>query len=301
MVQAIEEREELIMTDVIDPRVTKKDTLSRRGFGTLSVATGLTVASTAARAATADVVETEVQIKTADGLCDAVFFHPQVKKTSPAVLIWTDILGLRPEFRDMGRRLAGEGYAVLVPNPFYRVRKAPVITGAFDFSNPTDRAKLGELTAPNTPDAVTRDAGSYLAWLDAQPQVNKKAKVGTVGFCMGGALTMRTAAIRPDRVGAGCSFHGGNGLVTDKPDSPHLLVPKIKASYHFGVAQNDDQQAPTVKVKLKEAFDAAKVPATVEVYSANHGWMVPGSQVYNKDQAERGWTAMLALYKQALV
>ena len=287
--------------DIADPRVIKQDTLSRRGFGALSVATGLTVAGTAARAATAEVIETDVQIKTADGVCDAVFFHPQGKGTWPAVLIWTDILGLRPAFRDMGRRLAGDGYAVLVPNPFYRVRKAPVLTGAFDFNNPADRAKLGELTAPNTVDAVTRDAGAYVAWIDAQPQVNKKAKIGTAGFCMGGALTMRTAALRPDRVGAGCSFHGGNGLVTDKPDSPHLLVPKIKASYHFGAAQNDDQQAPTVKVKLKEAFDAAKTPVTVEVYSAPHGWMVPDSQVYNKDQAERGWTAMLALYKKTLI
>jgi carboxymethylenebutenolidase len=285
--------------DLVDPAVIKYEGLSRRGFGALSVATGLAVSASAAQAAAA-VTETDVQFKTADGMCDAVFFHPQGKGSWPGVLIWTDILGLRPEFREMGRRLAGEGYAVLVPNPFYRVRKAPVLSGPFDFANPADRAKLGELTAPNTPEAVTRDAGAYLAWLDAQPQVSKKAKVGTVGFCMGGALTMRTAALKPDRVGAGCSFHGGNGLVTDKPDSPHLLVPKIKAKYHFGVAQNDDKQAPTVKDKLKEAFDAAKNPASIEVYSANHGWMVPGSQVYDKDQAERGWATMLALYKKAL-
>jgi carboxymethylenebutenolidase len=286
--------------DLLDPAVIKHDGLSRRGFATLSVATGLAAAGSAARAAAA-VTETDVQIKTADGMCDAVFFHPQAKGSFPAVLIWTDILGLRPAFRDMGRRLAAEGnYAVLVPNPFYRVRKAPVLEGKFDFANPADRAKLGELTKPNTPDAVTRDAGSFIAWLDSQPQVNKKAKVGTQGYCMGGALTMRTAALRPDRVAAAGSFHGGNGLVTDAPDSPHLLIPKMKASFLFAVAQNDDQQKPDLKDKLKAAYDAAKVPAVVEVYKAQHGWCVPDSAVYNKDEAERGWANLLALYRKSL-
>jgi carboxymethylenebutenolidase len=284
--------------DLVDPAVIKKD-ISRRSLAGLSLAAGMTTMSWVARAAE-PVAETDVMIKTADGMCDAVFFHPEGKAKSPAVLMWTDILGLRPAFRDMGRRLAGEGYAVLVPNPFYRTRKAPVITGPFDFSDRAAVAKLFELTKPNTPDAVARDAVTYVDWLDAQKVVNKKARIGVNGYCMGGALTVRAAAARPDRVGAGAPFHPGNGLVTDAPDSPHLLLPKIKANFHFGLAQSDDTQKPDQKDKLKAACDAAHVTAAVEVYPARHGWCVPDSQVYDKDQAERAWAAMLALYKASL-
>jgi carboxymethylenebutenolidase len=285
--------------DLVDPAVIKKN-ISRRSLGGLSFAAGVAVGGSWVARAAEPVAETDVTIKTADGMCDAVFFHPQGKAKSPGVLMWTDILGLRPAFRDMGRRLAGEGYAVLVPNPFYRVRKAPVLSGPFDFSKPEDRAKLGELTKPNTPDAVTRDAATFIDWIDAQPQVNKKARIGTNGYCMGGALTMRTAAVRPERVGAGGAFHPGNGLIVDNPDSPHLLLPKIKAGFHFGLAGSDDKQRPDLKDKLRAAVDAAKVNASIEVYPASHGWCVPDSQVYDKEQAERAWSAMLALYKQHL-
>jgi carboxymethylenebutenolidase len=284
--------------DIVDPGVVKKD-ISRRSLAGLSVVVAATAGSWVARAAE-PVAETDVTIKTADGMCDAVFFHPEGKAKSPAVLMWTDILGLRPAFRDMGRRLAGEGYAVLAPNPFYRTRKAPVITGPFDFNDRAAFGKLLELTKPNTPEAVTRDAVTYIDWLDAQKAVSKKAKIGVNGYCMGGPLTVRTAAARPDRVGAGAPFHPGNGLVTDMPDSPHLLLPKIKAAFHFGLAQSDDMQKPELKDKLKAALDAAQVKATVEVYPARHGWCVPDSQVYDKEQAERAWSAMLALYKAQL-
>lgn len=274
--------------------------LSRRTFSAATAATVGAAVAGAAHAAT-EVVETDVSVKTADGTCDAAFFHPAGKGSWPAVVVFPDALGLRPVFRDMGRRMAADGYAVLIPNPFYRTRKAPVIDGAFDFANPADRAKLGELRTPMTVEATTRDSVAYVAWLDSQPAVNKKAKMGTVGYCMGGPLTMRAAAASPARIGAGASFHGG-GLVTANPDSPHLLVPKIKAAYHFGVAANDDQAQPDAKVKLKEAFEAAKLPATVEVYEgANHGWCVKGSAVYNEAQAERAWKTMMDLYKQHLV
>ena len=278
------------------------DALSRRGFSALSVAAGVTLAaSAAAQAAEGSVVETDVTVKTADGMCDAAFFHPAGKGKWPAVLIWTDALGLRPAFREMGRRLASSGYAVLVPNPFYRTAKSPVFAPGFDFNNPTDRAKLGPLMASLTPDAISRDAVAYLGFLDSQRVVNLKAKAGVVGYCMGGPDTLRTAAVAPDRIGAGCSFHGG-GLVTDKPDSPHLLASRIKASYYFGIATNDDQRQPDAKDKLKEAFAAAKLPATIEVYEgAQHGWCVPDGAVYNHDQAERAWGNMLKLYKSALV
>ncbi len=279
-------------------------TLSRRAFAVLSAAAaaGASAVATEAQGA-AEVVETDVEVKTPDGTCDAALYHPAGKGTWPAVLIWTDIFGLRPAFRQMGRRLAAEGYVVLVPNPFYRTRKAPVFAEGmkFDFNNPEDRAKLPPLTSPLTPEAVSRDAVAYLAFLDTQKTVNRKKKAGVQGYCMGGPFTMRAAAAMPDRIGAGGSFHGG-GLVTDKPDSPHLLAPKIKASYYFGIASNDDQKQPDAKDKLREAFAAVKRPAKVEVYDgALHGWCVPGSAVYNQVAAEKAWGELLALYKSALV
>lgn len=275
--------------------------ISRREFAAAATATGVAGLATSARAAT-EVIETDVQVKTADGMADAALYHPAGKGTWPAVLIWTDIFGLRPEFRAMGKRLAAEGYVVLVPNPFYRTRKAPVFEPGvpFDFNKAEDRAKLPPLVGPLTPDAVTRDATAYLAFLDSQPTVNKKRKAGVQGYCMGGPFTLRTAAAMPGRIGAGGSFHGGS-LVTAQPDSPHLLAPKIKAKYYFGIAGNDDQKQPDAKDKLKAAFDAAGNPAKIEVYASSmHGWCVPGSAVYDQPNAEKAWGELLALYKANL-
>ncbi len=272
--------------------------LSRRGFTALSVAAGLALSGTAK--AEAAVVETDVDIKTPDGVADAALFHPQAGK-SPAVLMWTDIFGLRPAFRDMGRRLAAQGYTVLVPNPFYRLGRAPMPKEPINFADPASRAKIGELTGPLTAEAVSRDAVAFITFLDAQKSVNTKAKAGVVGYCMGGPLTLRTAAARADRIGAGCSFHGGN-LVTADADSPHLLASKIKANYYFGIATNDDQRQPDAKDKIRDSFAAAHVPATIEVYQGcNHGWCVADGQAYNHDGAERAWGDMLTLYKAQLV
>jgi carboxymethylenebutenolidase len=280
---------------------------SRRDFMVLSVTAGLAAAAGSAFAAEQPLVETDVTIKTPDGTCDAAFIHPATG-THPGVLIWADAFGLRPVMRDIGRRIAAEGYSVLVPNPFYRVAKAPVFDNpaAFDFQNQADMAKLKPLMASvNAPGAAETDAAAYIAFLDAQSQVNKAKKIGTQGYCMGGPLVVKTAALLPNRVGAGASFHGG-GLVTDKPDSPHLLAPKIKARMYFGIASNDDQRQPDAKDKLREAFAAAKVPAEIEVYPAKHGWCVPdmpvenGVPIYSKPEAERAWTKLVALYKMAL-
>jgi carboxymethylenebutenolidase len=279
-----------------------KGEISRRDFAAITAATGVAGLATSARAAV-EVVETDVTVKTADGMCDAALSHPAGKGTWPAVLIWTDIFGLRPEFRALGKRLAAEGYVVLVPNPFYRTRKAPVFEPGvpFDFNSPTDRAKLPPLVGPLTPDAVTRDATAFVAFLDSQKVSNRKKKAGVQGYCMGGPFTMRTAAALPDRIGAGGSFHGGS-LVTDGADSPHLLAARIKAKYYFGIAGNDDQKQPDAKDKLKAAFDAAKNPARIEVYAkSQHGWCVPGSAVYDQPNAEKAWAELLALYKGALV
>jgi len=280
--------------------------LSRRDFIAVSVAAGLAAAAGSAFAAQ-PVVETDVTIKTPDGTCDAAFIHPPTG-SHPGVLIWTDAFGLRPAMRDIGKRIAAEGYSVLVPNPFYRVAKAPVFDSAssFNFQNQAEMAKLQPLMGSvNAPGAAEKDAVAYIAFLDAQSQVNKAKKIGTQGYCMGGRLVVVTAAALPDRVGAGASFHGG-GLVTDKPDSPHLLAPKIKARMYFGIASNDDQKQPDAKDKLKEAFAAAKVPAEIEVYPAKHGWCVPdmpadsGAPIYSKPDAEKAWSKLVALYKMAL-
>ncbi len=273
--------------------------LSRRAFGVLTAAAAAGAAGSA-RAAM-KVIDRDVDVKTPDGLADAVIAYPEGKGPWPAVLIWTDIMGLRPVFREMARRLAGEGYVVLCPNPFYRAKRGPAVDGAFDFNKPEDRAKLMPLRATLTPDGAARDATTFLAYLDAQPQTDKARKAGVQGYCMGGPLTLQTAAAVPGRIAAGGSFHGA-GLATDKPDSPHLLIPKTRAQFMIAIADNDDKQDPGAKDRLRAAFDAAKVPAHIEVYAgANHGWCVPGSAAYNAPAAEKAWAELLALYKKRLV
>jgi len=283
--------------------------ITRRNFAAILVGAGLaatTMAETTQPVAGPELLETDVEIKTADGTCDAAFIRPK-SGSYPGVLVWPDAFGLRPSMRAIGRRIAAEGYSVLVPNPFYRVSKAPFTDAStFNFQNPDDMAKLRPLMASvNAPGNAEKDAAAYVAFLDAQKEVNKAKKIGTQGYCMGGALVMRTAATLPDRIGAGASFHGG-GLVTDKPDSPHLLAPKIKARMYFGIASNDDAKQPDAKDKLREAFAAARVPAEIEVYAALHGWCVSdmpmrdGAPIYNKPEAERAWGKLVALYRATL-
>jgi carboxymethylenebutenolidase len=280
--------------------------VSRRDFTALSVAAGLAVG--AEPAAALAVTESDVTVKTPDGICDAAFIRPTTGK-HPGVLIWTDIFGLRPTFRDMAKRLAAEGYSVLVPNPFYRTQKAPVVEDASktDFNDPAFRTKMTSWTGPiNQPGAIERDAAAYIAFLDAQKEVDTAKKIGTQGYCMGGPLVFKTVAAVSDRVGAGATFHGG-GLVTDKPDSPHLLIPKFKARMYLAVAASDDSRQPDAKDKLKEAFAAAHVPGEVELYPGTiHGWCVrdmpmqEGKPIYNKPDAERAWGKLEALYKTTL-
>jgi carboxymethylenebutenolidase len=286
--------------EFIHPGLVEDPRVSRRTFGLIAAAAAGAGAASAAGAAApkAGVTEKDVLIKTRDGTADAVLFTPTRTGKFPAVLIWPDIMGLRPVFRDMGRRLAGAGYVVLVPNPFYRSKRAPVIAGKIDFGDPKQRELLLGYRKAMTD--IPGDASAYVAFLDAQAKTDKKHKAGVQGYCMGGALAFETAATVPDRIGAVASFHGGNGLVTGDPDSPHLLIPKTRASFLVLQAQNDDQLKPQVKNELKAAFAAAHRPATVEVYPANHGWCVPGSQVYDAAQAERAWSALLQLYRAAL-
>jgi carboxymethylenebutenolidase len=285
---------------------TQAADLDRREFVAFSVAAAGLVAAGSAEAAGLEVMEHDVEIKTPDGTCDAAFIHPRTG-SHPGVLIWTDIFGLRPSFREMAKRLAAEGYSVLVPNPFYRKAKAPIVEDPSKFNFQTDMAKIQPITSSiQEPGAIERDATAYVAFLDAQKEVNKSKKIGTQGYCMGGPLVIKTAAQLPNRIGAGGSFHGG-GLVTDKPDSPHLLASKIKARMYFGIASNDDMRQPDAKDKLKEAFAAAKVPAEIEVYTnSQHGWCVTdmpvqnGMPIYNKPDAEKAWAKLEALYKAGI-
>lgn len=272
--------------------------ISRRtmmlGLSTVAAASGLPASALAA-----DVVESDVRITTADGVIDAVLVHPDGRRKYPAVLVWPDIFGLRPVFREMARRLAASGYVVLVPNPFYRAGPAPVVTGRVNTNDRSAMAPLMEYRKALTPAKVAMDANALIGFLDRQPKTDRRKGVGVQGYCMGGPLAFRTAATRPERVRAVGSFHGG-GLVTKDADSPHLLVPRTRAAYLVAIAQNDDKKEPEAKTVLRSTFAAAKKAATVEDYPADHGWCVPGSQAYNQPAAERAWAELLRVYRSTL-
>jgi len=284
--------------DDIHQGLIEDPTLSRRAFGLMGAAAAGLAAGAAGAAA--PVVEKDVEVKTPDGVADAALYYPEGKGAWPAVVIWPDVVSLRPVFREMGRRLAQSGYVVLVPNLYYRVKRAPVVEGSFNFANPEDRAKLTALRPSVTPEGTARDAAAYIAYLDALPQTDRKRKVGTQGYCMGGPLAFYTAGAVPARVGAVASFHGG-GLHTDAPTSPHLTLARSHAEYLVLIADNDDKKEPAVKDQLKAALAQAGRPAKVEVYAgAGHGWTVKGGQVYDEPAAEKAWAELLALYKRAL-
>jgi carboxymethylenebutenolidase len=271
--------------------------LTRREFGAMTLGAGF--ASALPRLAFAgQTTGRDVEIVTPDGEADAFFVHPTQGK-HPGVLIWPDIFGLRPAFKEMATRLAGSGYAVLVVNPFYRQQRAPTAPPNADLKDSAVREPIMALRASLTPGTAATDAKTFITVLSQMGAVDARRKVGTAGYCMGGPLVFRTAAAVPDRVGAVASFHGG-GLATDKPDSPHLLIASTKASFLVAVAENDDAKEPTVKDTLRQTFDAAKRPAEIEVYPAKHGWCPPDSPVYDPAQAERAWARMLALFERSL-
>jgi carboxymethylenebutenolidase len=240
------------------------------------------------------VTESDVNVTTPDGTADCYFVHP-ASGTAPGVLVWPDIFGLRPAFRQMGKRLAESGYSVLVVNPFYRVQKAPTAEKGAATPIP-DLLPLAR--ALNETTHMT-DAKAFIGWLDQQSSVAKNRKMGTQGYCMGGPMAFRTAAAVPDRVGAVATFHGG-GLVTAMPNSPHLQAAATKAQFLIAIAENDDKTAPKDKDVLKETFAKANLPAEIEVYPAAHGWCPPDTSIYNEAQAEKAWSRLLALYGKAL-
>ncbi|MEM1229889.1 MAG: dienelactone hydrolase family protein [Pseudomonadota bacterium] len=271
--------------------------LSRRRFGVASSAAALGLMLPPLARALA-VTEQEVEIETPAGQADAYFVHPS-DGAHAAVIVWPDIVGIRPAFRAMGKRLAESGYAVLVVNPYYRTARGMVVPAGATFRDPG----IWELLKPHarslSPDTCVTDGKAFVSWLDQQPQVDRQRPVGTMGYCMTGSYVMRLAAAIPDRIGAGASFHGG-GLATDAEDSPHLLAPQMKASFLIAIAENDDAKRPDEKVWLRKAFDAAEVTAEIEVYPAQHGWCPPDSAVHDAEQADRAWGRLLALFEREL-
>ena len=281
-------------TTADNEKYLRANKLTRREFGAVSAGAGL--AMLLPRVANAQAVtESDLDVTTPDGTADSYFVHPS-SGAHPGVLIWPDAFGLRPAKRQMAKRLAESGYSVLVVNPYYRSQRAPVV-------NTTDFAEVADVIRPlmGTLNAETQvaDAKAFVSFLDSQASVDSNRKMGTMGYCMGGPFTMRTAASLPDRIGAAASFHGG-GLVTDQPNSPHLLVPQMKAHYLFAIAENDDENQPEAKDVLREAFSEAGLPAEIEVYEALHGWCPPDAPVYDEALAERAWSRMLALFERAL-
>lgn len=272
--------------------------MNRREFGKLGASAALMMMLPAVSNAQ-DVMEMDVNIETPDGVADCYFVHPTSGRHA-AVIIWPDILGLRPAFRAMGKRLAQSGYSVLVVNPFYRSAKSPVVGPGASFQDPAVSAIVRPMAGQLNATTHVTDARAFIAWVDQQPSVDTSRKIGTTGYCMGGPIVMRTVANFPERVGAGGSFHGG-GLNTQNPDSPHLGIPNMDAHMLIAIAANDDERDPESKNVLRSAFAAANVPAEIEVYEgAMHGWCVPDSAVYNEAQAERAWSRLLATFAVAL-
>jgi carboxymethylenebutenolidase len=284
-----------------------QNTLSRREFAALSLAAGVAATSGVHAAGQVDVVETEFEIAAADGMCEAVLVHPK-SDAWPGVILFTDVFGLRRTMRDMAKRLAADGFSVLIPNPFYRSARAPGLSTDMDFNNPVDRSKIDRLRAPLTGAAVARDVAAYVRFLDLQSSVDQRIKLGVFGYCMGGAMTLQAAAAAPERIGAGASFHGG-GLVTGNADSPHLSIPKIKAQFYIAVAENDHRRRPDARSCLGRAFAAAGSMATIDVYEGClHGWCVQdmppplgAPSIFVPADAERAWRELTKLFRRALV
>ena len=246
-----------------------------------------------------DVVEEEVMVETPDGKADCYFVHPADGKHA-GVIVWPDIMSIRPAFRAMGKRLAESGYSVLVVNPYYRTARGTILPAGKTFRDPGVREILMPHAQTLSPETCVSDGRAFVKFLDAQPSVDTKRKIGTTGYCMTGSYVMRLAAAIPDRIGAGGSFHGG-GLATDAENSPHLLAPQMKAAFLIAIAESDDERNPNEKVLLREAFDEAGVEAEIEVYAGTqHGWCPPDSSVYDEAQAERAWSRLLDLFERKL-
>lgn len=236
----------------------------------------------------------EIEIRTHDGTSDAVLYRPEGGERRPGVLHLTDIGGIRPANRGMAQRLAAEGYVVLMPNVFYRTGRPPLFDFPRRMGDERTMKRFAELMGPLTPEAMERDAADYVDFLGAQSSVSE-GPLGVVGYCFTGAMAMRTAAVRPDRIAAAASFHGG-ALCTDAPASPHLILPRIKARLYFGHAVEDHSMPAEAIEKLNQALQEWGGRYESEVYGgAHHGWTVPDGPAYNQPQAERAYGKLTEL------
>ena len=285
-------------TDDLDAALARRG-LTRRQFAAMGTAAAIAACSPTDQAgATGGLAEEMVAIKTVDGIADAFFVHPAEGK-HPGILMWPDVAGLRDAYKIMARRLAGAGYAVLVPNAYYRSAKAPILTSLSQWFEPESQARLKPMMERIDGKATARDAAAFATWLDEQDAVDSERRLGTAGYCMGGAYALRTAAAAPARVGTACSFHGAR-LVTADPDSPHLLIKDSQARFLIAIARNDDKDHPEEKDVLRKATDSAGRPAEIEVYPADHGWCTLDAPSYDKDAAEKAWARMLATFETGL-
>jgi len=281
-----------------DEFLARSGKVTRREFGKISAAVGLAAMLPPVANAQA-VTETDVNVTTPDGVADCYFVHPSSGR-HPGIIVWPDILGLRPGFRAMGRRLAQSGYSVLVVNPFYRNARSPVVNEGDTFSQPEVRSVVMPMYQALNAETHFTDARAMIEFIDQQAAVDTSKGLGTTGYCMGGPMVMRTVATVPERMGAGATFHGG-GMATDADNSPHLLIPQTQAQMLHCVAANDDESDPDAKNTLRDTYSQAGIAAEIEVYEGTlHGWCPIDSDVYHQAQAERAWSRMLALFERAL-
>ncbi len=281
-------------TEAADDAALTRRGLSRRDFAAIGGALAIAACAQPGNGKASPLREAMVRVNTPDGYADCFFVHPARGK-HPGVIMWPDIGGLRDAFKVMARQLAASGYAVLAVNQFYRSAPSPVLSSFAEWRTPAGRAKLAPMIAQLTQEATMRDAAAFAAFLDAQPRVDSRRKIGTQGYCMGGPHAIRTAAAAPARIGAVASFHGA-GIATDKPDSPHLLLARTQATFLIAVARNDDARDAGEKDRFTAAATAAGRTAEAVVYPADHGWCVPDSPVYDAAQADLAWEQLLGLY-----
>lgn len=294
------------MCDEADIQRWAKQTIDRRRFAALTGAAavaacapgGVAASGDGAASASTALKESMVSFATEDGTMDAFFVHP-TSGAHPAVIFWPDIAAIRESKRMMARRLAGEGYAVLVVNPYYRDVAGEQFADFAEFAAEGGFQKVGPWREKLSSYAVQRDAKAAVAWLDAQDAVDSARGIGTQGYCMGGPFTVYSAHSVPGRVKAAASFHGG-GLVREDDQSPHKLLADSEAAYLFAIARNDDARSPQDKTALADATTAAGRPAQVEVFDGDHGWCVPDSPAYAQAAAEKAWADLLALYADNL-
>ena len=244
------------------------------------------------------VMEEKIEIRTADGTSEGFLYRPEASAIYPGIIHLTDIGGIRPAQEEMARRLAAQGYAVLMPNVFYRSGKLPLFDAPAK-SMDERMQRFAKLSAPLSAQALTRDAASYVDFLAGHGSVSQGG-MGVVGYCFTGKMALFAAKARPGKIAAAASFHGG-GLATDAPDSPHLALPAIKARLYFGHATNDRSMPAEAIAKLDQALQAWGGRYQSEVYDgASHSWTVPDSPVYNQPQAERAFEKLTELFKETL-